>query len=118
MNSMAINPSLLSNQIGAAAVSAYLVHAAQKWTKLPWITEHTTQINTVVRVLTSGISTLGISYAWSTDSSGTHHLDFSIPTLAVALVSLWHWFTQYAIQHGWGSLLMAGTQSDPPATKP
>lgn len=102
---MANGTSVLSTEIGAAAVSAYAVQLAQKWSKLPWITEHTAQINFYVRLATSGLAALGVSYAWGDLAGGGHTLTFTIPTVAVLLHGLWHWFVQFAVQHGWGNLL-------------
>ncbi len=99
------NPSLLSTQIGAAAVCAYAIQLAQRWSKLPWITEHTTQINTIARLVTSGVAAAGVSWAWGDLSGGGHSLTIALPSGAAFLAGLWHWFVQYAVQHGWGNLL-------------
>jgi len=111
---------LLSTQIGAAAVCAYAIQLAQKWSKLPWITEHTQGINTAMRIVTSGIAAMGITWAWSPGTDGGHVLTIAIPSGAVLLTYFWHWFVQYAIQHGWGNLLTQGPQAAavPPAAKP
>lgn len=98
--------SVLSTQIGSAAVCAYIVQLLQKWSRTPWITQHTTGINTAVRIATSGLAALGVGWAWGELSpDGGHSLIIHIPPAAVILAGLWHWFTQYAIQHGWGNLL-------------
>jgi hypothetical protein len=102
---MANGTSLLSTEIGAAAVSAYAIQLAQKWSKLPWITEHTSQINFYARLLTSGVAALGVSWVWGDVAGGGHSLVISIPPAIVILHGLWHWFVQYAVQHGWGNLL-------------
>ena len=98
-------PSMLGTQIGAAAVAAYAIQLAQKWSKLPWITEHTAGINIAARVITSGVAALGVSWAWGDLSGGGHSLTLTIPSGATILVGMWHWFQQYAVQHGWGNLL-------------
>jgi hypothetical protein len=99
------NPSMLSTQIGAAAVCAYAIQLAQRWSKIPWITEHTAGINAIARVVTSGFAALGVSYAWGDLAGGGHTLSFMLPSGAGFVAGLWHWFTQYAVQHGWGNLL-------------
>lgn len=105
MDTMA-NTSMLGTEIGAAAVSAYLIQLAQRWSKLPWITEHTQAINFYARLVTSGASALGVGWVWGDlGTSGGHTLTISIPPAAIILHGLWHWFTQYAVQHGWGNLL-------------
>lgn len=98
-------PSMLGTSIGAAAVCSYAIQLAQKWTRLPWITEHTAGINMAARIVTSGLAAIGVSWAWGDLSGGGHSLTLSIPSGAAILVGLWHWFQQYAIQHGWGNLL-------------
>jgi len=99
------NPSMLGTQIGAAAVCAYAIQFLQRWSKIPWITEHTAGINTAARIVTSGIAALGVSWAWGDLSGGGHSLTIAIPSGATILYGLWHWFQQYAVQHGWGNLL-------------
>jgi hypothetical protein len=99
------NPSMLGTQIGAAAVCAYAIQLAQKWSKLPWITEHTASINMWARIFTSGVAALGVSWAWGDLSGGGHSLTIALPSGAAFLAGLWHWFQQYAVQHGWGNLL-------------
>lgn len=110
------NPSLLSTQIGAAAVCAYLVQLLQRWSKLPWITEHTTAINAALRIATSGVAAIGVHWAWADTSSGGHTLSIAIPSGAALLAAGWHWFVQYAIQHGWGNLLSGGPAASAPPT--
>lgn len=102
---MANGTSVLGTEIGAAAVSAYAMQLAQKWSKLPWITEHTAEINVYVRIITSGVAALGVSWVWGDVTGGGHSLTIAIPPVAVILHGLWHWFVQYAIQHGWGNML-------------
>jgi hypothetical protein len=114
---------VLSTQIGAAAVSAYAIQLLQKWGKTPWITEHTTGINAAARVVTSFVAAIGVSWAWGDLSSGGHTLTIAIPSSAALLAGLWHWFVQYAVQHGWGNLLSApitakAESAAPTVTKP
>jgi hypothetical protein len=105
MENFMTNPSLLSTQIGAAAVCAYAIQLLQRWSKTPWITEHTAAINTMARLATSAIAAVGVSYAWGDIAGGGHTLTFSLPSGTAFVAGLWHWFVQYAVQHGWGNLL-------------
>jgi hypothetical protein len=105
MENLMANPSLLSTQIGAAAVCAYGIQLAQKWSKLPWITAHPSQMNMIARLITSGVAALGVSWAWGDMTGGGHMLSISIPSGTAIVAGLWHWFVQYAVQHGWGNLL-------------
>jgi hypothetical protein len=101
---------LLSTQIGAAAVSAYAIQLLQRWSKAPWITEHTKGINVAARLVTSVVATLGVSWAWGDISNGGHTLLITIPSAVDLLHAAWHIFVQYAIQHGWGNLLNPNPQ--------
>jgi hypothetical protein len=96
---------VLSSQIGAATLSHWIIVGAQKWTKLTWISEHTKTVNWVARLLTSGVSTVGITWVWGGVSGGGHTLTIAIPSMTVVVLALWHWFIQIGIQHGWGNLL-------------
>lgn len=126
---MANGTSVLSTEIGAAAVAAYAIQLAQRWSKLPWITEHTAEMNVIARLITSGVAAVGVSFVWGDLASGGHTLTFTIPPLMILLQNtihgLWHWFVQYAVQHGWGNLLSQpmtqkaeGIAPAPPAVVP
>jgi hypothetical protein len=106
--------SLLGTQLGAAAVCAYLMQALQKWSKTPWINEHTAGINVAVRAALAVVSTIGIGWAWSNGTAGGHVLTIAIPSTVILLHGLWHVFVQYAIQHGWGNLLSPNPPVAPP----
>lgn len=116
--------SLLTSQIAAAAACSYLLNLLQKWSKTPWITEHTAGINAAVRAVLALGATVGIGWAWSSGANDTHVLMVTIPSFPVLIHGLWHWFSQYAIQHGFGKVLDIGqpTQvqlpiiSQPPGT--
>lgn len=106
--------SLLGTQLGAAAACAYLMQMLQKWSKTPWITEHTAGINVGVRTALALFSTIGITWAWASGEAGSHVISIAIPNGAVLLHSVWHVFVQYAIQHGWGNLLSPNPPVNPP----
>lgn len=96
---------LLTSQIAAAAASSYALNLLQRWKQVPWITAHTTVINTVVRALLALGATLGISHAWTPADGGGGVLMITIPTATVLLHGSWHWFSQYALAHLAGSAL-------------
>ena len=107
---------LLTSQFGAAAGSQYLLNLLQKWSKTPWINEHTTGINIAVRAALAFGATVGITWAWSPTISGGHMLSIAIPSVVDLGHGLWHWFDQYAMTHIVGSIL--GPKSLPQANGP
>jgi len=104
---------LLSTQLGGAAACAYLLNLLQKWSRTPWITEHTAVINKMVRAGLALATTVGISWAWSA-AGDAHVLMITIPSAAVLAHGIWHWFCQYAFTHVVGSALDA--KAGPPVT--
>jgi lipoprotein signal peptidase len=107
--------SLLSSQLGGAAACAYLLNLLQKWSKTPWITEHTAGINRVVRAALALATTVGIGWAWSSTADNSHILMITIPPALSIMHGVWHWFTQYAFTHWIGAALEA--KSGPPTTQ-
>ena len=89
----------------AAAILEYLLHLLQKWSKTPWISEHTTKINVAFRAALAFFATLGISWKYS---GSTHELVIGgLSAIAIA-TGLWHFAGQYATQHVFGKLLQSG----------
>jgi hypothetical protein len=95
--------------VTAAAGCAYFMQLLQKAKSISWITAHTTGINVALRAALSFGSTIGISHAWTPANGGGGSFTLVFPPLAVIAIGLWHWFGQYAIQHGFGQLLSVGT---------
>lgn len=104
--------SLLTSQIAAAAACSYLLNLLQKWSKTPWITEHTTLLNGMVRAVLAFAATVGIGWAWTSTGDNGHALTITIPSAMVLLHGLWHWFSQYALTH------LAGSALEKPVVKP
>lgn len=96
---------LALTSITSGAACAYIIQMLQNAKSLPWITAHTDGINRTIRLAASGIATLGISFAWSAAPGDMHTLTFMIPSGGVILHGAFHWFGQYALQHGWGKVL-------------
>lgn len=103
--------SMVATQFGGAAACAYILNLAQRWTKIPWITEHTTGINRVVRAVLALATTIGIGWAWSSGAAGSHVLSITIPSGVDLIHGLWHWFVQYAMTHFTGNVLQAFPES-------
>jgi len=101
-----MDPNLLFSQITAGAAFAYLLRLVQKWEKIPWITQHTQGITVFVRLALSFVATLGISWQWN---GAAHSLTITGLSATTIFLGIWHWFGQYALQHGWGQLFSVGT---------
>jgi hypothetical protein len=91
------------DQFAAGAALEYLLHLLQRWSKTPWITEHTTKITVICRAALAFFATIGLSWHYS---GGT--LVISGLSLTVIGAGLWHLFRQYAVQHGFGKLIRNG----------
>lgn len=103
-----MDPNLLFTQVTAGAAFAYLLKLVQQWKKIPWITEHTKELNAVIRAALAFAATVGIGYQWD---GATHALTITGLSASAIFHGVWHWFGQYALQHGWGQVLNIGTLS-------
>lgn len=101
-----MDPNLMFSQVTAGAAFAYLLRLIQKWDKLPWVTQHTVRISVWFRIILSGLATVGISWQWN---GPAHQLVINGLALNTVALGLWHWFGQYALQHGWGQVFNIGT---------
>lgn len=117
------------SSVTAAAACSFLLDRVQKSHIIPWVTAHTKWINLAAKIVMSGASTLGISHAWQPAATGGGTLVITIPVASVIMIGAWHWFGQFALQHGFGQLLTVGTvttvdvpvevhQVDKPSTPP
>lgn len=100
---------LIFTQLTSGAACAYILQLLQQWKALPWITAHTKGINAFVRLLMSGVAALGISWTWADASANGHVLTIAIPSSVALLHAAWHWFGQYALQHGWWKIFQLET---------
>lgn len=91
------------DQFAAGAALEFGLKFLQRWSKTPWITEHTTKITVALRALLAFGATIGLSWHYA---GGT----LTITGLSVSIVAagLWHFFRQYAVQHGFGHLISSG----------
>ena len=96
----------LEDQFAAGAALEYFLHLLQGWSKTPWITEHTTKITAICRAALAFFATIGLSWQYA---GGT----LTITGLSVSVVAagLWHFFRQFALQHGFGHLIRNGNLS-------
>lgn len=93
----------LEDQFAAGAALEFALHFLQRWSKTPWITENTTKLNNFFRVVLAFAATIGLSWHYA---GGT--LVISGLSISVLSAGLWHFFRQYALQHGFGHLIRNG----------
>jgi len=93
------------SQFTAAALLEYLLHFLQKWSKTPWISEHTTWITITARSLFAFLATLGITWKYSGE---THELVIGGLSAIAIFTGFWHVISQYAMQHAFGGLVRSG----------
>lgn len=103
-----MDANILSTQVTVAAAGAYILRLIQKWEKLPWVTQHSEPISTFLRIIIAGLGSLGISWSWN---GADHTLTIAGLSFVTICYGLWHWFSLYAMQHGWGQLFNVGTTS-------
>jgi len=98
------------SSVTAAAACSMLLDRIQKSKLIPWVNAHSTSINLTAKLVMSGLATIGIAHAWTPAVTGGGTLVLTIPSLPVIGIGLWHWFGQFAIQHGFGQII----SPDPP----
>jgi hypothetical protein len=91
------------SQFTAAALLEFALRFLQKWSKTPWITEHTQGITVGFRAGLAFFATLGIT--WKYDN---HVLVIGGLSLLAITTALWHFAGQYATQHVLGGMLRSG----------
>lgn len=97
-----IAPSI-EDQFAASAALEFGLSFLQRWSKTPWITEHTTKLNIALRAILAFVATIGITWHYN---GGT--LVITGLTVSTIAAGLWHVFRQYALQHGFGHLIRNG----------
>jgi hypothetical protein len=99
-----IGPSsaIVPTQLSAAVACGYLMWMLQKAQSIPWISQATTRLNVILRLIASSASTIGISIAWRGD---THQLIIGGLTAGAIAAFLYHLAVQYATTHGFEKLM-------------
>lgn len=115
---------IVPTQLSAAVACGYIMWLLQKAKSLPWVSQATTKLNIILRLIASGASTIGITVAWQPTD---HQLIISNLTFGVVVIGLYHLAVQYATTHGFEKLMnilpsTAVAQGSPaevvPATEP
>ena len=110
-NSAAPGAAFVPSAIGASAAFAYFMNWLKNWQKFPIVTQHSTEINAAFRAVTSFFATVGITVVWT-----GHTLTFGNIYLWTIVSGLGHWFSTYAIQHGWEKIFSIVTPVNVPKT--
>jgi hypothetical protein len=95
----------IPTSLSAAIVLGYLLDYAKRLKQVPQINYYSNKLNAWVRLVVTGIATLGVSWTWSATTTGGHQWIVTIPATAVLASGIWHWAVQYGLQHGWEILL-------------
>jgi hypothetical protein len=111
VNALTPVSSTLPTSVGVAIFSGYALDLLKRLKSVPKINYYTTKLNTILRVVLSGIGTLGVSWAWSPDGTG-HMLQIIVPAWTAVGVGLWHWVVQYGLQHGFEGVLQVQRHLD------
>jgi len=110
---------VLSSLTAAAACSMALDFAQKNKSRyFTWISAHTTKINLAAKLIMSGAATIGIAHVWAPATGGGGTLTLTIPPLSVIAIACYHWFGQFAIQHGFGRIISPSTPSPDVKTLP
>lgn len=93
---------LLSSQFGAAVACTYFLNLVQRWKQVPWVTQHTAQVNFWVRAVLAAGSAIGINAVWNPTD---HSLLITGLSILPIIHGTWHWFIQFAMTHFTGRVL-------------
>jgi chromate transport protein ChrA len=93
---------ILPTQLSSAVACGYIMWLLQKAQSIPWVSQATTRLNVILRLIASGISTIGISVAWE---PANHQLIIGNLTAMVVIHGLYHLAVQYATTHGFEKLM-------------
>lgn len=96
---LAPNSPVIPTSVGLSIIFAYILDYAKRIKQVPKVTYYTTKLNSILRLIMSGVGTLGVSYVWSSTPAGGHQLLITIPSAAALGSGVFHWAVAYATQH-------------------
>jgi hypothetical protein len=88
--------------VGVGMLFGYVVQWAKKSKYVPWLDAQSKKLTLMVQLGLSGLSALGITMTWNREA---HTVLIAGLSLATVFSGAWHWFFQFAVQHGWTNLL-------------
>lgn len=95
---LAPNSPVIPTSVAVAIVSAYVLDYLKRLNAIPQVSYYTSKLNTWLRVVMSGLGTLGVGWSWSAAGTG-HQLLITIPAWTVLGFAIWHWAIAFAMQH-------------------
>jgi hypothetical protein len=98
VSNLAPNSPSIPTGVGVAILSAYVMDALKRFKAIPQVSYYSTKLNNIIRIILSGIGTLGVSWVWSAAGTG-HQLLITIPAWSAVGLGLYHWAASYGIQH-------------------
>lgn len=78
----------------SSALVVFLMQKLKTASWFPLIQEGRVWINRGISIGSAAFVAIGVNYTWSPESRG---LLITLPTLTAALIGLWHWLNQYAL---------------------
>lgn len=94
-------PSPLGNMVTAAGISAWAIHRMKEWHKIPWINDNSDKINRAISALLALATTLGLHFAFHTDTTGVHHggiIEIGLPNATEFVEAAWRTLGSYIFQ--------------------
>jgi hypothetical protein len=95
--------------VGVGMLFGYIVQWAKKSKYVPWLDAQSKKLTLGVQLALSGLSALGITMTWNKEA---HTVLIAGLSLATVASGAWHWFFQFAVQHGWTNLLSIAEAAD------
>jgi hypothetical protein len=92
--------SIFTNQVGISFIVVWMIEHLKQWTKIPWITQHTDQLNRTLAVVVAFLSSVGFSVSISGSIWTGGHVAMDFPSLEVLLKSLIQLVVMFATQTG------------------
>jgi len=81
--------------LAANAVSVFLIEKLKAAKNIPWIHQHSSQLNRMVAIATSGLAAVGVHFTFN---AGDGTLLITGISMAGIVGAAWHWVQSFALQ--------------------
>lgn len=92
---MAVPGDVVISEITSGALCVFVIQELKRW--FPWIEGMQGWITRGLSALWALVSVILISYEWSPSANGGGSLTLVLPSLGAALMAIWHWANQFAV---------------------
>jgi hypothetical protein len=93
-----MDTSVLLDQAGIAVAVVHGLELVKSWTKIPWLNEHSDQLNRMVSFAVALLTSIGISIAVSGDAHTGGVITITVPSAAAIFTTVIHALAQGGIQ--------------------